>query len=329
MNNRRKLLIAVSSSVFAAPLASSAQQPPPKLFRIGLLSALSPSYTALWHEAFRLGLRDHGWVEGKNISIDYRYADGRSDRSPDLAADLVQLKVDIIVASVVTDALAAQKATKVIPIVMAAASDPVASGLVMSLARPGGNVTGLSQMTIEMVGKRLELLTEVVPKLSHVAVLWNPQGVGSTNNWKELQLPARQRGVQLQSLEVRSADDFDKAFDDAIKARAGALFITAHPVIVTNLKRIAELAVKSRLPSIFQWSEFTDAGGLLAYGPDSADMFRRAATYVDKILKGAKPGDLPIEQPTKFELVVNMKTAKALGIKIPNSILVQATKVTE
>ena len=194
------------------------------------------------------------------------------------------------------------------------------AGLVESLARPGGNVTGLSQMSPELAGKRLELLKEMVPKLSRVAVLWNPQSAASTLNWKELQLPARQLGIQLHSLEVRSPDDFDKAFEDATRARAGALFITADPVIATNLKRIADLAAKSRLPSIFQWSEFADAGGLVAYGPDRADLFRRAATFVDKILKGAKPGDLPVEQPTKFELVINMKTAKALGITIPQSV---------
>ena len=196
---------------------------------------------------------------------------------------------------------------------MVAAGDPVASGLVESLARPGGNVTGLSQMPPELAGKRLELLKEMVPKLSRVAVLWNPQSASSTLTWKEIQLPARQLGIQLHSLEVRSPNDFDKAFEDATRARAGALVILPDPVITTNLKRIADLAAKSRLPSIFQFSEFADAGGLVTYGPDRADLFRRAATYVDKILKGAKPGDLPVEQPTKFELVINLKTAKALG----------------
>ena len=285
--------------------------------------------TALWHQAFRLGLRDLGWVEGKNISIEYRYAEGRSDRLPELAADLVRLKVDVIVASVTSDALAAQKATRAIPIVIAAPSDPVATGLVESLARPGGNITGLSQMAPELAGKRLELLKEIVPKLSRVAVLWNPQGVGATLNWKEIQPPARQLGVQLHSLEVRSPNEFDKAFEDATRARAGALAIMADPVIVTNLKRIADLAAKSRLPSIFHSSEFADAGGLVAYGPDRADLFRRAATFVDKILKGAKPADLPVEQPTKFELVVNLKTAKALGITIPQSVRFRADRVIE
>jgi len=323
--DRRDLLFLLGA-VALAPRVVRAQAPA-KVPRIGLLSSYSPSDAALWHQAFRLGLRDLGWVEGKNISIEYRYAEGRSDRLPELAADLVRLQVDVIVASGVTDALAAQKATRAIPIVMAIPGDPVASGLVGSLARPGGNITGLSQMSMELVGKRLELLKEIVPKLSRVAVLWNPQGASSTVTWKEIQPPARQLGIQLHSLEVRSSDDFDKAFEAATRARAGALFIIGDPVTVTNLKRIADLAAKSRLPSIFASSEFTDAGGLVAYGPDRSDLFRRAATYVDKILKGAKPGDLPIDRATKFELVINMKTAKTLGIKIPNSILVRADQV--
>ena len=294
-----------------------------------MLAPTSPSDAVLWHQAFRLGLRDLGWVEGKNISIEHRFAEGRHDRLPDLAADLLRLKVEVIVASTAPAALAAQKASRAIPIVVAAAGDPVATGLGESLARPGGNVTGLSPMTAELGGKRLELLTELVPRLSRVAVLWNPQGVGSPLYWKEIQLPARQLGIQLHSLEVRSSNDFDQAFEDATSARAGALFVTGDPVITTNLRRIAGLAAKSRLPSIFQWSEFADAGGLVTYGPDRADLWRRAATYVDKILKGAKPGDLPIDRATRFELVINLKTAKALGITIPQSVLFRADRVIE
>ena len=294
-----------------------------------MLSPWTPSDTALWHQAFRVGLHDLGWVEGKNITIEYRYAEGQSDRLPDLAADLVRLKVDVIVASAPPDALAAQKATRAIPIVLANAGEPVAMGLVESLARPGGNITGLSPMNVELVGKRLELLREILPKLSRVAVLWNPQGPGSPFYWKEIQLPARQLGIQLHSLEVRSPNDFDQAFEAATRARAGALFVAPDPVIVTNLRRIAGLAAKSRLPSIFHFPEFADAGGLVTYAADRADMFRRAATYVDKILKGAKPGDLPVDQATKFELVINMKTAKALGITIPQSVLVRADRVIE
>jgi putative ABC transport system substrate-binding protein len=330
VNNRRNLLIVLGVTAIApCRVLAQSTQAPAKVPRIGLLTPASPADTVLWHQAFRLGLRDRGWVEGKNISIEYRYAEGRVDRLPDLAADLVRLKVDVIVASFAPDALAAQKATRAIPIVVVASADPVALGLVESLARPGGNITGLSQMTVEMVGKRLELLKEVVPKLSRVAVLWNPQVVVSTLGWKELQLPARQLGLQLHSLEVRSPNDLDQAFEDATRARAGALFIIPDPVTVTNLKRIVGLAAKSRLPSILHISEFADAGGLVSYGPDRSDMFRRAATFVDKILKGAKPGDLPVEQPTKFELVVNVKTARAIGLTIPQTILLQADRVIE
>ena len=329
MKLRRKLLIAAAAGPALAWAGAVRAQAPAKVPRIGLLSPFSPSDTALWHQAFRLGLRDLGWVEGKNIGIEYRYAEGRSDRLPELAADLVRLKVDVIVASVLPDAVAAQKATRAIPIVMASVSDPVAVGLVESLAHPGGNVTGLSQIASDLAGKRLELLKEIVPKLSRVAVLWNPQNPASTISWKEIQLPARQLGVQLDSLEVRSPDDFDKVFEAATRARAGALFIIADPVIVTNLKRIAGLAAKRRLPSIFQFSEFADSGGLVSYGPDRADLYRRAATFVNKILKGAKPGDLPVEQPTKFELVVNLKTARAIRITIPQSVLFRADRAIE
>jgi len=325
--DRRDLLFLLGVAALAPRLARA--QAPATVRRIGLLTPFSSSETTLWHQAFRLGLRDLGWVDGKNISIEYRYAEGRSDRLPDLAADLVRLKVDVIVAAVPAAALAAHKATRAIPIVMAVGGDPVALGLGESLARPGGSVTGLSQMGSELVGKRLELLKEIVPKLSRVAVLWNPKGANSTLNWKELQLPARQLGIQLHSIELRSSNEFDKALEDVTTARAGALFITGDPAITSNLKRIAGLAAKSRLPSILHISEFADAGGLVTYGPDRADLYRRAATFVDKILKGAKPGDLPIEQPTKFELVVNLRTAKSLGITIPQSILVRADRVIE
>ncbi len=329
MNRRGALLIVtLALSIFPGSLAANAQQVP-KVPRIGFLSSFSASATALWLQAFRQGLRDLGWVEGKNISVESRYAEGRHDRLPDLAADLVRLKVDIIVAAVTSDAVAAKNATRAIPIVMASAGDPLATGLVESLARPGGNITGLSQMAPELVGKRLELLKEIVPKLTRVAVLWDPQDRSSTLSWKEIQLPARGLGVQLHSLEVRGTNDLAKAFEDATRARAGALAIMPDPVFVTNLKRIADLAAKHRLPSIFHLREFVGSGGLMAYGVDRSDMFRRAATYVDKILKGAKPADLPVEQPTRFELVINLKTAKALGLTIPPSVLVRANQVIQ
>jgi putative ABC transport system substrate-binding protein len=323
----RKIVIWLLATVFLpAGFLVEAQQAG-RVPRIGLLSPFSPSATALWHEAFRQGLRDLGWVEGKNISIEYRYAEGRNDRLPDLVADLVRLKVDIIVAAVNTDALAAKNATREIPIVVASAGDPVALGLVESLARPGGNITGLSQISPELAGKRLELLKEIVPKLSRVAVLWNPQGTTSPLSWKEIQLPAPELGIQLHSLEVRRSNDFDKAFEDATRARAGAVAIMPDPLFAGNLKRIADLAAKNRLPSIFHLREFVDSGGLVAYGVDRPDQFRRAATYVDKILKGRKPADLPIEQPTKFELVINLKAAKQIGLTIPPNLLVRADRV--
>ncbi len=328
MNNQKLGSFALCAMLVALGSFAEAQQPK-KIARIGLLSPFSPSDTTLWHERFRQGLRDLGWVEGKNVSIEYRYAEGRTARLPDLAADLVRLKVDVIVAAVTQDILAAKNATRAIPIVMASPADPVTAGLVESLARPGGNITGLSQMAPEMAGKRLELLKEIVPTLSRVAVLWNPQNPasGSPLSWKEIQLPARELGVQLHSLEARSSNDFDKAFEDATKARAGALAIMPDPLFAGNLKRIADLAAKSRLPSIFHLSEFANSGGLVTYGPDRSDMYRRAATYVDKILKGRKPADLPVEQPRKFELVINLKTAKQIGLTIPPNVLARADKV--
>jgi putative ABC transport system substrate-binding protein len=326
------LAIRLALLLLAAPLdaQADAQAPhPAQMAQIGFLSLSSPSDVAVWHQAFRRGLADLGWVEGKNIRIEYRYAEGRIERLPDLAADLVRLKPDVIVTTLNTDALAAQRATRTIPIVRLSAADPVGTGHVESLARPGGNITGSTSVVPELAGKRLELLKEIVPKLSRVAVLWNPKGRTSTLSLKELQLPARRLGIQLHPLEVRGLNDLDKAVADAAGARADALAIMPDPVFVTNLKRIADLAIKSRLPSIYNLSEFVAAGGLVSYGPDQSDLFRRAATYVDKILKGAKPADLPVEQPTKFELVINLKTAKALGLTIPQTLLQRADQVIQ
>ena len=321
--NRRDTVFALLA-LGAVPLAAHAQQTA-KIPRIGLLSQFSSSDTALWHQAFRQGLHDLGWVEDKNLSIEYRYADGRHDLLPDLALELVRLRVDVIVATAGSDGQAAKNATGVIPIVVASA----ASELVENLARPGGNITGLSQMAPELVGKRLELLKEIVPKLSRVAVLWNPQSRGSTVSWKEIQLPAQHLGLRLHSLEVRSANDFAKALEEAARSGAGALVILPDPMFGTNLKRLAELAAKNRLPSIFHLREFVNTGGLVTYGADRSDLFRRAATYVDKILKGSKPGEIPIEQATKFDLVINLKTAKQLGLTIPRSVLVRAEEVIQ
>ena len=324
--NRKTTVLTLCAMLLALSSPAEAQQSK-KVARIGLLSPFSPPDAALWHQAFREGLHDLGWIEGKNISIEYRYAEGRADRLPDLAADLVRVKVDIIVASVTPDALAAKNATKTIPIVMVAAGDPVASGLVDSLARPGGNITGLTNISPDLAGKRLELLKETVPKLSRVAVFWNSQGPSSTLAWKESQIPAPALGIQLRSLEVQNFSDLDKAFEETTKVRAGALIITPDPVFVTNLQRIADFAAKNRLPSIFHLREFVEFGGLMTYGPDRPDAFRRAATYVDKILKGAKPAELPVEQPTKFELVINLKTAKQIGVTIPQTVLYRADKI--
>ncbi len=328
MTTRRELLVALGVVAMSRAVSVAAQQSA-KLRRIGFLSPFARAATVSSEEAFRQGLRGLGWVEGQNITIEYRYADGKVERLPDLAADLVRLKVDVIVASVGVDALAAHKVSQTIPIVTAAGGDPVATGLAASLARPGGNVTGSSQMSAQLAGKRLDLLKEIVPKLSRVAVLWNPQGTPSTVNWNEIQLPARRLGVQLQSLEVRSADDYEKVFDEAIKARASALVLTPDPVIDAHLRPIAEFATKNRLPSIFHLTQFVEAGGLAAYGVNRPELFRRAANFVDKILKGARPGDLPIEQATKFELALNLRTAKAIGVSIPQSLVLRADKVIE
>jgi putative ABC transport system substrate-binding protein len=302
-------------------------QPATPARRIGVLSPFAPSDAARWHEAFRQGLGELGWIEGRNISIEYRYAEDIADLNA-RAAELVRLKVDIIVTSA-TGTLPAKEATQTIPIVMASAADPVMLGMVGSLARPGGNVTGLSQISSELVGKRLELLKEIVPSLSRVAVMWNPGFRGSTVNWQEMKRPAKDLALELHSLETRSPSDFDRVFADARRAHVGALAIMPNPIFAGNLRRIADLAIKSRLPAIFNLREFVESGGLVAYGPNRTDEFRRAATYVDKILKGAKPADLPVEQPTKFELVINLKTAKALGLTIPQSLLLRADEVIQ
>jgi putative ABC transport system substrate-binding protein len=307
MKRREFILVLGGAAVW--PLATRAQQP--KMPRIGLLSPFSPADTALWHTAFLRGLGDLGWVDGKNIAVEYRFAEGRNDRLPRLVDDLVRLKVDVIVTSVTNDTLVAKNAAAGIPIVMAAAGDPVGTGIVASLARPGGNVTGLSQMNPELNGKRLELLMEIAPKISSVAVLLNPKDPISMLGWKEIELSAKKLNVETHSLELRNTAELDKAMQEAVKTCMNALAIMPNPVFVQNLKRIADFALQNHLPSMFHLREFANAGGLLSYGVDRNDLFQRAAAYVDKILKGARPADLPIEPPTKFELVVNLKTAHA------------------
>ena len=326
--DRRTFIGRVAGGLLAAPLAAEAQQ----AANIARLGFLGNSATALAHlrEAFLQGMRERGYVEGRNLAIEYRYADGKLEQLPELAAELVALKVQIIVALPTPAAQAAKQATKTIPIVFAGAGDPVASGLVTSLARPGGNVTGLSGLGPELIGKCLEQLKQAVPGVSRVAVLWQPGGQGERtdrNNLKEAEVAARALGMRLQIVEARGTADFDRAFSDMTTARVGALTVLPSNMFNTERRRLANLAAKNRLPAVYQFREYVDAGGLMAYGANLADLNRRAATYVDKILKGAKPGDLPIEQPTKFELVINLKTAKALGITIPQSFLLRADEV--
>jgi len=321
--------IMVAVMLLAVSVMAEAQQPK-KVFRIGYLSSGNPTSDSARVEGIRLALRELGYIEGQNIAMEYRYAEGRSDRESGLAAELVRLKVDIIVVASGDQWIqAAKNATKTIPIVMMGqGSDPVRAGFVESLARPGGNVTGLTRLTRELGGKRLELLKEAVPKLSRVAVLYDP-AAPSLHEVKEL-LPADARALKLtiQSWEIRAVDDFEKVFAALNKQRPDGLYaLTAGGVMRPNGKRIAGFALKSRLPSVYSNREAVEAGGLMYYGADLADGYRRVAIYVDKILKGAKPADLPVEQPTKFELVINLKTAKQIGLTIPQSMLYKADKV--
>ena len=328
------LAVALAFSVLLAPLAADAQQAAGKVYRIGFLSVLgapTPSTPAGVLEAFRQGLRELGWVEGQNIVIDYRFAEGRFDRLPALAAELVRLKVDIIVAVATQGVAAAKNATETIPIVMISGSaDPVGLGFIASLARPGGNVTGLSySVGPEILGKGLELLKEIVPKVRRVAILSNPASPVQPLFIREVKVAARSLGVQLQLLEARGPNEFDGAFAAMAKERVGALLVVADSIFILHRTRLADLAARSRLPAIYGYREHVEAGGLMSYGPSVRDLFRRAATFVDKILKGAKPADLPVEQPTKFELVINLKTAKALGLTIPPSVLIRADEVIQ
>jgi len=325
----RLIRLAVILSLILAPLAAGAQQAA-KVPRIGFLSAATSGVSSPVLDAFRQGLRELGWVEGQNIVVDYRFTD-RSDRLPDLAAELVQLKVDIIVAEATQGVAAAKNATETIPIVMISGSaDPVGLGFIASLARPGGNVTGLSySVGPEIVGKGLELLKEIVPKVRRVAILSNPASPVQPLFIREVKGAARSLGVQLQLLEVRGPNEFEGAFAAMATERVGALLVVADAVFIFHRTRLADLAARSRLPAAYGTRASVEAGGLISYGPSVRDLFRRSATYVDKILNGAKPGDLPVEQPTKFELVINLKTAKALGLTIPQTILLQADQVIQ
>jgi putative ABC transport system substrate-binding protein len=324
---RRKFFgFALSAMLLALCFPAHAQQPA-KVLRIGFLASGSPSGYSSRTEAFRQGLRQLGYVEGKTIAIEYRYAEGLRDPLPNLVADLVGLNVDVIVTSSTPATLALKKATKTIPIVFVNVGDPVGSGLVVSLSRPGGNLTGLSNQLVDLAGKHLELLKEVVPKVSHIAVLGITANPNASNSLKAIEVVARSLAVQLQFVEIKEPKDLDSAFSQMTKGRAGAVLIRGGALLADQRIRIAELAARSRLPAIHFDRQFAQAGGLMTYGPNVPDMFRRAATYVDKILKGAKPADLPVEQPTKFELVINLKTAKQIGLTIPPNVLARADKV--
>ena len=326
--DRRTFLASTSAVLFAAPLAAEAQ-PAAKVYRIGVLEPTSMALNAANLDAFRQGLRELGYVEGRNMRIEYRSADGRSERFPDLAAELVRLKVDVILTRGTPAVMAAKNATGTIPVVMAASGDPVLSGVVASLARPGGNVTGLSAIVVDVSGKRLELLREVIPGVSRIVGLFNMSNPIDALQWKETEIAASSLRVQLQLLDVRKPGDFGRAFDAATKQRAGALVAGADALTWANRRSIVDLAAKNRLPAIYVAREFVDAGGLIGYGVSYPHLYRRAASFVDKILKGAKPADLPIEQPTEFELVINLKTAKALGLTIPPSLLLRADEVIQ
>jgi putative ABC transport system substrate-binding protein len=322
------LLSIVVLAIVAAPLTAEAQQAA-KIPRIGILSPFDRSSAARNVEAFRRGLRELGYTEGNNIAIEYRFAEGKFDRLPDLAIELVRLNVAVIVTSSTPGVQAARSATTTIPIVIAAVSDPVGSGFVASLAHPGGNVTGLSLLDTELSAKRLELLREAVPGLARMGVLWSPADPGMTLQFNMVQDIAQPLGLQIQNVQVRDPSAFEGAFQAASNGRVGALLVFAQPFTLRHRTQIVDLAGKSRLPAIYTSRSFVDAGGLMAYGASLPELYRRAAIYVDKILRGAKPADLPVEQPTKFELVINMKTARTLGLKIPQSLLIRADEVIQ
>ena len=324
--NRRAFVTGLGA-VLAVPLAAEAQAT--KVPRIGVLHPGAPATSSHFAAAFDQGLREHGYLQGQNIVVERRFAEAKAERMSDIAAELVRLKVDVIVTSTDPGIAAVRQQTQTIPIVMANSTDPVATGFVASLARPGGNVTGLSSISPELSVKRLELLKEAVPGLSRVGIVWNQDVRGGILEYKETESAARSLRLQLQSVEVTRADDFNRAFSALTTGRAEAVTVASFSVGFRNRSEIASLAQKNRLPSVFGLREYADAGGLMAYGPSYTDGWRRAATYVDRILKGTRPADLPVEQPTKFELVINLKTAKTLDLKIAESFLLRADVIIE
>ena len=329
MIDRRRFLLTSLAGALAAPLAAEAQQAG-KVPRVGYLSPGTPNSNPHLLEAFRQGLRDLGWLEGQNIMIEYRYAEGRDDRLPALAAELVSQNPEAIVAVPTVSAVTVSKVTKTIPIVIVGGGDPVSLGLVASLGRPGGNVTGLSyDVDLETLGKGLELLRDAIPGIRRVAALSNPANPAQPLAIKKVTQTAQLLGLKVQLLEARGPEDFDGVFGAMAKQRAPALFVMADGVFLRHRRRLVEFAAKDRVPALHGFREVVVDGGLMSYGPSQPDLARRAAAFVDKILKGAKPGDLPIEQPTKFELVINLKTAKALGLTIPPSLLARADQLLE
>jgi putative ABC transport system substrate-binding protein len=321
---RSALWLALCALLFALRVPAEAQQQT-KVSKIGWLSARGAAN--IGQETIVGMLRDLGYVEGKNVAYEYRFADDKLDRLPALAEELVRLKVDVLHTPGTPGALALKKATRTIPIVFSDVTDPVAAGLVDSLARPGGNITGFSSIEAVLAGKRLELLKETVSKLSRVAVLWDPQNPSSTQEWRESQRAARELDLQLHSMEVSSADKYEDAFKEANRARSGALAVLSTPLASSHQSQIAELAARNRLPAIYVQGSFVTIGGLMSYGPDQTERYRRVAVFLDKILKGAKPADLPVEQPTKFEFIINLKAAKQIGLTIPPNVLARADKV--
>ncbi len=324
---KKKITVLTLSAMLFALCVPAETQQPKKVHRMGFLSSRSPDAEKSRLAAFQQGLQELGYVVGKNILVEKRYAAGQFDRLPDLAAELIRLKVDVLVTTGTPAARAAKNATDTIPIVIGNAGDPVGTGLVASLARPGGNVTGLSVLNTEVSGKRLELLKEVVPRLSRVAVLLNPANPINPLQVAEIQSAALALGVTLLPLEVKKDDDIDRGFIAMKKERTGALIVLGDPLLEIHRTRLAELAVKNHLPAIYSLGPYVEAGGLMSYGTNFDDVYRRAAIYVDKILKGAKPADLPVEQPTKFEFIINLKAAKQIGLTIPPNVLARADRV--
>ena len=324
--DRRTFLVTVAGGLLAAPLAVDAQ-PAEKVYRIGMLERTSPAINAANLDAFRRGLRDAGYVEGKNLVIEYRSAKGRDDRFPGLAAELVRLKVDLIVTRGTPAALAAKNATQAIPVIITGLADPVGQGVVASLARPGGNITGVSAIVTEIYSKRVELLRELAPRASRIAAILNMSNPSIPPAWKEIERAAQSLGIQAQLVDVRKSDDLGPAFDGAMKQRSDAAVVGLDTLTQANQRLIVDLAARHRLPAVYASGEF--AGGLIIYGVNYPDHYRRAASFAERIFKGAQPGDLPVERPTKFELVINLKTAKALGLTIPPSLLQRADQVIE